>query len=414
VTTLSPMNPIDRMYKAMEEHCPTISPAEMARRLGVTTARLGNWKARGSIPKDMLAPVAEVLRLNLMWLMTGEGNKAPHVANGFVERFEEIISESQTHRKTIAIDLGISLDTVKKWEKGENLPQGNLQRALAKKLGVSAAWLFYGAGPKEIRTSVIKMMAIIDREGRNLDDILSSIGISKETFYQWQITNIIPSDFISIVAKVLGTPADFLTEDDHMHDILMVPAGSSEDFSGDAEMPDAINASIVEFQQVLAAFAGASMPFTNEIFSKAMEHYLQDEKGQEAFTDYMVDLLAEKLGSTIPRDAMRGIIRDTVQERNAAAHMQSEAMTKGSKDIAARMLRESGIDMEPNVDHIVNDILAELEAKHGKLKGEALEKKRMAIRKDVLSAILNDNDGKNGGESRGEGHDAPRTQIDHG
>jgi len=38
-------------------------------------SRISNWKRRGSIPKDMLDPVARVLGVTLQWLMTGEPPK---------------------------------------------------------------------------------------------------------------------------------------------------------------------------------------------------------------------------------------------------------------------------------------------------------------------------------------------------
>jgi len=71
------MNAFDRMMQAMSQNEPVITEAEMARKLGVTDQRFHNWKGRGSIPKNMLEPIADILGINLKWLISGRGDKRP-------------------------------------------------------------------------------------------------------------------------------------------------------------------------------------------------------------------------------------------------------------------------------------------------------------------------------------------------
>lgn len=47
----------------------------------------------------------------------------------------------------LAEDLGVAASTVGRWEKGERTPKPDALEALARKLGVTVAWLHYGAEP---------------------------------------------------------------------------------------------------------------------------------------------------------------------------------------------------------------------------------------------------------------------------
>jgi len=214
------------------------------------------------------------------------------------------------------------------------------------------------------------------------------VGVSRVSVTQWESSTTTPNELSTI--KLAGA---------FKRSVGWLKTGEEDSTETASALEIKYATPIADFRKLQEAFSDSNAPeILNDIFAKALEFYLQDSENQDTFSDYMVDLLTEKMGKPMPRELMRQIISDTVQERNTDA----------------RMLREPGIDTEPDVDHIVNDIIAELEAKHGKLNGEALEKKREAIRKDVLSAIVNGDNGSNGGVSSGEGSDAPRTQTDHG
>ena len=63
------------MFSEMETQ--NISPAKMSRLLNISSARLANWKARGSIPKEFEIPVANLLGVRVEWLKAGEEPKRP-------------------------------------------------------------------------------------------------------------------------------------------------------------------------------------------------------------------------------------------------------------------------------------------------------------------------------------------------
>ncbi len=67
------MNQVERLHLRMKEL--NISPSEMCRFLHVSTSRFANWKKRGSIPKEMLIVSADILKVTVTWLLTGEGPK---------------------------------------------------------------------------------------------------------------------------------------------------------------------------------------------------------------------------------------------------------------------------------------------------------------------------------------------------
>ena len=74
VSSVSNMTPADRMIMEMEEQ--NIKPTEMQARIGLpAVSNLSNWKRRGSIPKEWVAPVATALDVTLLWLMTGQDPK---------------------------------------------------------------------------------------------------------------------------------------------------------------------------------------------------------------------------------------------------------------------------------------------------------------------------------------------------
>jgi len=70
-----PMDSFDRMIAEMKDL--GLRDIDMSSGLGVSRQRWNGWKARESIPKNMLEAVSDFIDVNLLWLMTGEGPKKP-------------------------------------------------------------------------------------------------------------------------------------------------------------------------------------------------------------------------------------------------------------------------------------------------------------------------------------------------
>lgn len=69
----------DRLARARE--FAGMSQAQLARRLGVKVATIGNWESDRSEPRaNRLQMLSGLLNVTIGWLMTGEGDGAPEIA----------------------------------------------------------------------------------------------------------------------------------------------------------------------------------------------------------------------------------------------------------------------------------------------------------------------------------------------
>jgi transcriptional regulator with XRE-family HTH domain len=80
----------------------------------------------------------------------------------FQERFRELLTQRGYTAYQVAKQLGISPQTVKRWEKGESVPQGQKLEALATHLGVSIDYLMMGEGASDAAPSLDEQLSGID------------------------------------------------------------------------------------------------------------------------------------------------------------------------------------------------------------------------------------------------------------
>jgi len=113
----SEMSQFERMLKEMDAL--KISKAEMARRLEVSDQRFGNWKRRGAIPKEKLPAAAKVLRVNLHYLMTGEG--AARKLSTMQRRISDMMlrNDIDAHDLEMLTRNKVSAAVIQSWLNGE-------------------------------------------------------------------------------------------------------------------------------------------------------------------------------------------------------------------------------------------------------------------------------------------------------
>ncbi len=64
-------------------------------------------------------------------------------------RHKSVVEQRDVLKKDIAKTLGVSASTVGRWEDGLAMPSDEMMLELARYFGVTAAWLRYGAEPRE-------------------------------------------------------------------------------------------------------------------------------------------------------------------------------------------------------------------------------------------------------------------------
>lgn len=84
MTKKSANDVIDRLKTALQLD----SDSELCRHLDLNRAALGNWRSRDSVPYTLCVNVAEENKIDLNWLLTGEGTMLKGGVAGN-ERFSE-------------------------------------------------------------------------------------------------------------------------------------------------------------------------------------------------------------------------------------------------------------------------------------------------------------------------------------
>jgi len=128
------LNAVDRMLDCMNEK--HIRDVDLYTAIGVSKQRFGGWKTRGSIPKDMLEPVAKTLNVSLEWLMTGKDPKRSLSVKQ--RRVSDMMKRNGIHAEDLELLTRgkVSAATIEQWLSGSSEPTDAELSAVAPHLGM--------------------------------------------------------------------------------------------------------------------------------------------------------------------------------------------------------------------------------------------------------------------------------------
>ena len=98
----------DRLIQAARTLRQLVTPAEIARYLGIYDQMMTNWKARG-IPKAEILDIAEKIGCNPYWLRDGKGEMADYIADPKTRAVLQAMQQMPEYKKDMLVTASNSL-----------------------------------------------------------------------------------------------------------------------------------------------------------------------------------------------------------------------------------------------------------------------------------------------------------------
>ncbi len=124
---------------------------ELADYLGVAPNTISNWRARGSVPFEMCAKVAEREHASVDWLVTGRGHPGGvQVTDGSLElarRLRGVMEAMGSDPEHLADVTGVDNQSMHDVLAGAVAPSVDVLRRIKEGWALNAEWLLSGVGP---------------------------------------------------------------------------------------------------------------------------------------------------------------------------------------------------------------------------------------------------------------------------
>ncbi|EJX4581060.1 helix-turn-helix domain-containing protein [Salmonella enterica] len=134
-----------------------LSEADLARQIGTYSDHISDWECGiTEPPASMVIPLANALKCDPMWLLTGQGNNANQAAPAPVSimkgadlanigvRIKNRRNETGMGVDKLADAIDVPIHQIYQWEAGKAIPHSGYYDRLAKALNTSVTWLLTG------------------------------------------------------------------------------------------------------------------------------------------------------------------------------------------------------------------------------------------------------------------------------
>ncbi|MAD76919.1 MAG: hypothetical protein CML20_19410 [Rheinheimera sp.] len=232
------------ILKKLEQLVPAVAgnDAELARVFNVTRTAPSQWRKRDCIPLKNLVSFAREYKINIHWLITGEGQMnieplktatTPLITDEStftseykpsIERVFTALPETKNSDAAIARAFDVNRTTPATWRKRNTLPAENLVK-LALKFNINMKWLFTGKGDMYEHTNHVApaepvkafppddVKQAIKEQGYTLSMLAEALDVNLATVSNVILGNSRSRRIAESIAKLIGEPLEVVFPD---------------------------------------------------------------------------------------------------------------------------------------------------------------------------------------------------------